>query len=246
MLKYILKRILLLIPVLIGATLIVFFVMDMTPGDPAVAKLGVDATAEQIEELREEMGLNDPFLVRYGRFVLNLVQGDLGTSYKTGLDVMQQIMQRIPYTLGIILPMLTLGMNSTALVTRMTRSAMLDVMNQDYVDTARAKGVSERIVVFRHMLRNALIPIITVLGLQFGNLLGGAVTTETIFAWPGIGRYIVESISNKDTPCVLGAVVMLAIIVTVINLLVDIIYAFVDPRIKSQYKSMIRRAKKNV
>ena len=303
MLKYILKRILLLIPVLIGATFIVFFVMDMTPGDPAVAKLGVDATAEQIEELREEMGLNDPFPVRYGRFVLDLVQGDLGTSYKTGLDVMQQIMQRIPYTfllsfaallfavivgipagiisarhqytvfdnctmvltligasaphfwlglmgviifavnlgwlpaaytasdslaLGIILPMLTLGMNSTALVTRMTRSAMLDVMNQDYVDTARAKGVSERVVVFRHMLRNALIPIITVLGLQFGNLLGGAVTTETIFAWPGIGRYIVESISNKDTPCVLGAVVMLAIIVTVINLLVDIIYAFVD------------------
>lgn len=98
MLKYILKRILLLIPVLIGATFIVFSVMDMTPGDPAVAKLGVDATAEQIEELREEMGLNDPFLVRYGRFVLNLVQGDLGTSYKTGLDVMQQIMQRIPYT----------------------------------------------------------------------------------------------------------------------------------------------------
>ena len=320
MLKYILKRILLLIPVLIGATFIVFFVMDMTPGDPAVAKLGVDATAEQIEELREEMGLNDPFPVRYGRFVLDLVQGDLGTSYKTGLDVMQQIMQRIPYTfllsfaallfavivgipagiisarhqytvfdnctmvltligasaphfwlglmgviifavnlgwlpaaytasdslaLGIILPMLTLGMNSTALVTRMTRSAMLDVMNQDYVDTARAKGVSERVVVFRHMLRNALIPIITVLGLQFGNLLGGAVTTETIFAWPGIGRYIVESISNKDTPCVLGAVVMLAIIVTVINLLVDIIYAFVDPRLQSQYKSMIRRAKKN-
>lgn len=200
MLKYILKRILLLIPVLIGATFIVFFVMDMTPGDPAVAKLGVDATAEQIEELREEMGLNDPFPVRYGRFVLDLVQGDLGTSYKTGLDVMQQIMQRIPYTfllsfaallfavivgipagiisarhqytvfdnctmvltligasaphfwlglmgviifavnlgwlpaaytasdslaLGIILPMLTLGMNSTALVTRMTRSAII-------------------------------------------------------------------------------------------------------------------------
>ena len=273
--------------------------MDMTPGDPAVAKLGVDATAEQIEELREEMGLNDPFPVRYGRFVLDLVQGDLGTSYKTGLDVMQQIMQRIPYTfllsfaallfavivgipagiisarhqytvfdnctmvltligasaphfwlglMGVIIFAVNLGWlpaDSTALVTRMTRSAMLDVMNQDYVDTARAKGVSERVVVFRHMLRNALIPIITVLGLQFGNLLGGAVTTETIFAWPGIGRYIVESISNKDTPCVLGAVVMLAIIVTVINLLVDIIYAFVDPRIKSQYKSMIRRAKKN-
>lgn len=151
----------------------------------------------------------------------------------------------MPLALSMILPMLTLGMNSTALVTRMTRSAMLDVMNQDYVDTARAKGVAERTVVFRHMLKNALIPIITVLGLQFGSLLGGAVTTETIFAWPGIGRYIVESISNKDTPCVLGAVVMLAIIVTVINLLVDIIYAFVDPRIKSQYKAMVRRAAKN-
>ena len=320
MLKYIVKRILMLIPVLLGATFIVFTVMDMTPGDPAVSKLGVDATAEQIEELRESMGLNDPFLLRYGRFIWNLVQGDLGTSYKNNLDVMEQIMQRMPYTfllsfaallfaiivgipagiisarrqytvfdnctmvltlvgasaphfwlglmgvivfavklgwlpaaysasgslaLGIVLPMLTLGMNSTALVTRMTRSAMLDVMNQDYVDTARAKGVSEKTVIFQHMLRNALIPIITVLGLQFGSLLGGAVTTETIFAWPGIGRYIVESISNKDTPCVLGAVVMLAISVTVINLLGELIYAFVDPRIKSQYKSMVRRASKN-
>ncbi len=320
MLKYIVKRILLLIPVLLGATFIVFTVMDMTPGDPAVSKLGVDATVEQIEALREEMGLNDPFLVRYGRFIWGLLHGDLGTSYKNDLDVMDQIMQRMPYTfllsfaallfaiivgipagiisairqytvfdnctmvltligasaphfwlglmgvivfavkldwlpaaysasgslmLGIVLPMLTLGMNSTALVTRMTRSAMLDVINQDYIDTARAKGVSEKTAVFRHMLRNALIPIITVLGLQFGSLLGGAVTTETIFAWPGIGRYIVQSISDKDTPCVLGAVVMLAIIVTVINLLVDIIYAFIDPRIKSQYKSMARRAVKN-
>jgi len=320
MTKYIVKRILMLIPVLLGATFIVFTVMDMTPGNPAVAKLGVDATVEQIEALEEEMGLNDPFLVRYGRFIWDLLHGDLGTSYKNNLDVMDQIMQRMPYTFllsfaallfaicvgipagiisarkqytvfdnitmvitligasaphfwlglmgvilfavhmqwlpavysasgslltGMILPMMTLGMNSTALVTRMTRSAMLDVIHQDYVDTARAKGVSERIVVFRHMLRNALIPIITVLGLQFGSLLGGAVTTETIFAWPGIGRYIVQSISDKDTPCVLGAVVMLAVIVTVINLLVDIIYAFIDPRIKSQYKSMIRRAKAN-
>lgn len=320
MLNYIFKRIVLLVPVILGATFIVFAIMDMTPGNPALSKLGVDATQEQIEELEEEMGLHDPFLVRYGRFIWDLLRGDLGKSYKNDLDVMEQIMQRMPYTfllafaalifaivvgipagiisarkqytvfdnctmvltligasaphfwlglmgviifsvslgwlpaayspsmplaLSMILPMLTLGMNSTALVTRMTRSAMLDVMNQDYVDTARAKGVAERTVVFRHMLKNALIPIITVLGLQFGSLLGGAVTMETIFAWPGIGRYIVESISNKDTPCVLGAVVMLAIIVTVINLLVDIIYAFVDPRIKSQYKAMVRRAAKN-
>lgn len=320
MLNYIFKRIVLLIPVILGATFIVFTIMDMTPGNPALSKLGVDATQEQIEELEEEMGLHDPFLVRYGRFVWDLLHGDLGKSYKNDLDVMEQIMQRMPYTfllafaalafaiivgipagiisarkqytifdnctmvltligasaphfwlglmgviifsvnfgwlpaayspstplaLTMVLPMLTLGMNSTALVTRMTRSAMLDVMNQDYIDTARAKGVVEQTVVFRHMLKNALIPIITVLGLQFGSLLGGAVTTETIFAWPGIGRYIVESISNKDTPCVLGAVVMLAVIVTVINLLVDIIYAFVDPRIKSQYKSMARRAAKH-
>ncbi len=320
MLNYIAKRMVLLIPVILGATFIVFTIMDMTPGNPALSKLGVDATQEQIEELEEEMGLHDPFLVRYGRFVWDLLHGDLGKSYKNDLDVMEQIMQRMPYTfllafaalafaivvgipagiisarkqytifdnctmvltligasaphfwlglmgviifsvslgwvpaaysastplaLSMILPMLTLGMNSTALVTRMTRSAMLDVMNQDYIDTARAKGVAEQAVVFCHMLKNALIPIITVLGLQFGSLLGGAVTTETIFAWPGIGRYIVESISNKDTPCVLGAVVMLAVIVTVINLLVDIIYAFVDPRIKSQYKTMVRRAAKH-
>ena len=146
----------------------------------------------------------------------------------------------------MILPVVCMALSPISLVARITRTSMLDVINQDYIRTARAKGVKESKVIFSHALRNALIPIITVLGLQFGNLLGGAVTTETIFAWPGIGRYIVESISNKDTPCVLGAVVMLAIIVTVINLLVDIIYAFVDPRIKSQYKSMIRRAKKNV
>ena len=264
------------------------------------------------------MGLNDPFFIRYGRFLLGLLHGDLGTSYKNDLSVMEQVMSRLPntfilslaallfamavgipvgiisarrqytifdnitmvltligaaaphfwlglmgviifavnlgwlpaaysgsspYLLCLILPMLTLGLNSTATITRMTRSAMLDVMNQDYIDTARAKGVSEKRVTFVHMLRNALIPIITVVGLQFGSLLGGAVTTETIFAWPGIGRFIVESISNKDTPCVLGAVVMLAVIVTCINLLVDIIYAFVDPRIKSQYKSIKRRTR---
>lgn len=306
MLKYIVKRILMLIPVLLGATFIVFTVMDMTPGDPAVSKLGVDATAEQIEELRESMGLNDPFLLRYGRFIWNLVQGDLGTSYKNNLDVMEQIMQRMPYTfllsfaallfaiivgipagiisarrqytvfdnctmvltlvgasaphfwlglmgvivfavklgwlpaaysasgslaLGIVLPMLTLGMNSTALVTRMTRSAMLDVMNQDYVDTARAKGVSEKTVIFQHMLRNALIPIITVLGLQFGSLLGGAVTTETIFAWPGIGKYAMDAISQNDFPAVQGAVLILSMMFMLINLVVDLLYGVLDPRV---------------
>ena len=307
MLKYILKRILLLIPVLIGATFIVFFVMDMTPGDPAVAKLGVDATAEQIEELREEMGLNDPFPVRYGRFVLDLVQGDLGTSYKTGLDVMQQIMQRIPYTfllsfaallfavivgipagiisarhqytvfdnctmvltligasaphfwlglmgviifavnlgwlpaaytasdslaLGIILPMLTLGMNSTALVTRMTRSAMLDVMNQDYVDTARAKGVSRGKVIFKHALRNSLIPIITYAGPQIAYIITGSMVVETIFTVGGIGSKFVAAITNRDYTLIMATTIFLATLMVVANLICDLLYKAVDPRIK--------------
>lgn len=315
--KFILKRLLMIIPVLLGATLIVFTVMEMSPGDPALAKLGVDASPEALEQVREEMGLNNPFLVRYGKFVLGLVRGDLGRSYKNDLDIMDQLLERLPNTIllagsalvfavaigvpvgiisarkqysvldnvsmaftllgasapnfwlglmlvmlfalklgwlpaagmgegngfwsSLLLPTVTLGLQSAALLARMTRSAMLDVLRQDYVDTARSKGVSEGRVIFRHQLRNALIPIITTMGLQLGVMLGGAVTVETIFAWPGIGRYIVESINLKDTPCVLGAVVMLAIMLTFINLVVDIIYAFVDPRIKSQYNAMTKR-----
>lgn len=315
--KFILKRLLMVIPVLLGATLIVFTVMEMSPGDPALAKLGVDASPEALEQVREEMGLNDPFLARYGRFVAGLVRGDLGRSYKNDLDVMDQLLERLPNTIllagsallfavaigvpvgilsarkqyslldnvsmaltllgasapnfwlglmlvmlfalklgwlpatgmaeggglwvSLILPTVTLGLQSAALLARMTRSAMLDVLRQDYVDTARSKGVSEGQVILRHQLRNALIPIITTMGLQLGVMLDGAVTVETIFAWPGIGRYIVESINLKDTPCVLGAVVMLAVMLTFINLVVDIIYAFVDPRIKSQYNALTKR-----
>ena len=245
------------------------------------------------------------------------VRGDLGRSYKNDLDVMDQLLERLPNTIllagsallfavaigvpvgilsarkqyslldnvsmaltllgasapnfwlglmlvmlfalklgwlpatgmaeggglwvSLILPTVTLGLQSAALLARMTRSAMLDVLRQDYVDTARSKGVSEGQVILRHQLRNALIPIITTMGLQLGVMLDGAVTVETIFAWPGIGRYIVESINLKDTPCVLGAVVMLAVMLTFINLVVDIIYAFVDPRIKSQYNALTKR-----
>lgn len=309
MLRYILKRIVMLVPVLLGATFIVFAVMNFSPGDPALNKLGVDATHEQVQELREEMGLDDPFLLRYVRFIGDLLRGDLGTSYKNNLSVMTLIMERMPNTfllalsallfamiIGIpvgiisakkqysifdntamaitlvgasaphfwigmvgvlvfavklgwlpasytadatfksmILPMVTLGLNSAAIIARMSRSAMLDVIHQDYIDTAYAKGDSEPAVTFQHQLRNALIPIATVIGLQFGQLLGGAVTTETIFAWPGIGRFIVESVTNKDIPCVLGAVVALAIVVTAVNLLVDVVYTLIDPRIKTQY-----------
>ena len=137
---------------------------------------------------------------------------------------------------SIVLPALTLGTGSAATVVRMTRSSMLEVIRQDYISTARAKGISEKQVTYRHMLKNAMIPIVTAVGLQFGQLLGGAMLTETVFSWPGLGRLMVDSINSKDIPMVLGATIFLAIMFSVVNLIVDLVYAFIDPRIKSQYK----------
>jgi peptide/nickel transport system permease protein len=138
---------------------------------------------------------------------------------------------------SLILPAITVGSNTAALVARMTRSSMLEVIRQDYIDTARAKGLKESVITYKHMLKNALIPIITVVGLQFGVLLGGSVMTETVFSWPGVGRFVVEAIKTKDIPSVLGSVVVLCILFSFVNLFVDILYAYVDPRIKSQYKA---------
>lgn len=314
MLKYIVKRCLLVIPVLLGATFLVFTIMEFTPGDPARIILGNTASEEEVVELREEMGLNHPFLQRYAEFILNLLHGDLGKSYRNGLNVSQQIGARLSKTIllassavllaliigipcgvfsairqysvfdnvvsvlslvlaaapvfwlglvmvilfalkldllpaaavfnkgwvwilkSLILPAFVLSGNTMAIVVRTTRASMLEVVRQDYIDTARAKGLPEREVRRKHMLKNALIPIVTSVGLNFGALLGGSVLTESIFAWPGVGRFVVESISAKDTPCVLASVVVLAILFTVINLLVDLLYAFIDPRIKSQYQ----------
>ena len=291
MYKYILKRLLMMIPVLLGVTFIVFFILNLSPGDPAAMILGDQASEEALEMKREELGLNDPLLVRYGRYVVNMVQGDLGTSYKNDLSVWDQVMERFPNSakkqysavdnvsmvlsligvsmpnfwfgllvvivfalnLGwlpsqgmgeggvellksLVLPALTLGTGCAATITRMTRSSMLEVIHQDYIDTAKAKGVSERTITFRHMLKNALIPIVTAVGLQFGTLLGGAMLTETVFSWPGLGRLMVDSIKSKDIPMVLGSVIFMAVMFSIVNLMVDIIYAFVDPRIKSLYK----------
>ena len=313
MYKYILKRLLMMIPVLLGVTFIVFFILNLSPGDPAAMILGDQASAEALEMKREELGLNDPLVVRYGTYVVNMVQGDLGTSYKNDLSVWDQVMERFPNTavlavagilvaliIGIpagiisakkqysvvdnvsmvlsligvsmpnfwfgllvvivfalnlgwlpsqgmgeggvellkslVLPALTLGTGCAATITRMTRSSMLEVIHQDYIDTAKAKGVSERTITFRHMLKNALIPIVTAVGLQFGTLLGGAMLTETVFSWPGLGRLMVDSIKSKDIPMVLGSVVFMAVMFSIVNLTIDIIYAFVDPRIKSLYK----------
>ncbi|WP_410207604.1 nickel ABC transporter permease [Fusobacterium sp.] len=308
MYKYIIKRLLLLIPVLLGVSLLVFTILSLTPGDPAQLILGESAPREAVLKLREEMGLNDPFLLQYLRFVKNAIVGDFGRSYTTGREVFGEIFSRFPNTFvlavtgmiisvcigipvgiisatkqysamdsismvlallgvsmpvfwlglmlilvfsvklgllpsggfdglkSIILPAATLGVGSAAIITRMTRSSMLEVIRQDYIRTARAKGVAEKVVINRHALKNALIPIITVVGLQFGGLLGGAVLTESVYSWPGVGRLMVDAIRQKDTPTVLAAVVFLAAVFSVVNLLVDILYAYVDPRIKSQYK----------
>lgn len=146
--------------------------------------------------------------------------------------------------ISLILPTLTLGCGYAALIARTTRSSVLEVVRQDYIDMARAKGLTESAVIWKHMLKNALIPIVTVVGLNFGTLLGGSVLTESIFSWPGVGRFVVDSISYKDTPAVLGSVVTLAILFTIVNLIVDLLYAFLDPRIKSEYQSSWKRAKK--
>ena len=306
--RYVLKRLVMLIPVLIGVTFLVYFIISLSPGDTAAMLAGEDADAATIEALRHELGLDQPVIVQYAKYMLNLLQGDMGNSYKTGRPVTNMIVSCFPNTaklafwsilvavgialpigvisatkqysmfdnvgmvvaligvatpnfwLGLmmiilfslnlgwlpsggnkgwssyIMPAITLGTGDAALITRMTRSSMLEVIRADYIRTARAKGVPENKVVYQHALRNALIPVVTAIGLQFGSLLGGATLTETVFAWPGIGRSTVDSIKTKDTTQVLGNIIVLTITFSCVNLLVDILYAFIDPRIKAQYK----------
>ena len=308
MLKYILKRLLMAIPVLLGVTFIVFTIMSFTPGDPVQTMLGDNYTQEAYDEITEELGLNDPFLVRYVNYVVDLVQGDMGVSYSTKRAVSDEIFSRFPATvrlagaaiflavvfgiplgvisatkqysffdsgsmfvalvgvsmpnfwlgimlillfaanlgwlpasgdkgfLALILPAVTLSANSLATITRMTRSSMLETIRMDYIRTARAKGLRESRVIIHHALRNAMIPVITSVGLQLGFALSGAFLVETVFSWPGIGRLLVDTIKLKDTPVVLGVVVVMAASFTVINLVIDILYACFDPRIRTQYK----------
>lgn len=306
--KYILKRLLMLIPVILGVSLVVFLIVSMTPGDAALIILPY-GTEEQLNEIRESLGLNRPLLVQYGSYVLNMLRGNLGNSYYSNAPVLTAFLERLPSTallafssmlisliiaipLGVysathqysgmdrvgnvvalignsmpnfwiglllimlfslklrwfpsggnrdglrslILPAATLGIRHVALIYRMTRSSMLDVVRSDYIRTARSKGLKERVVIYKHALKNALIPIITVVGSQIGTSLGGSVVTETVFAWPGVGRLIVDSINRKDRPMVMGCLIMTTILISLVTLTVDIIYAYVDPRIKSSYK----------
>lgn len=308
MLRYILRRILILIPIILAVTFIVFFIISLTPGNTAAMIIGDGANQESIDKLTQEMGLNDPIVVQYARYIKGLVTGNMGQSYTTGKPVIGEIASRFPNTLkltllsiiiaiaisipigvisatkqysifdnigmifalagismpsfwlgltliiafslklgwfpsggadsfkSIILPALTLGAEAAASITRTTRSSMLEVVHQDYIRTAKAKGVGKRDVILKHALKNALIPTITIIGIEFGNLLGGAILTETVFSWPGIGRLMVESINRKDTPMVLGCIIVFSVGFSIVNLIIDILYAYIDPRIKANYE----------
>lgn len=308
MTRYFLKRVITLIPILLIVAFLVFWLMSMT-GDPARTKAGDFATEEQIEAMREKMGLNDPIVVRFGRWISNvLLHGDFGEGLY-GANCWEEFALRIPHTvklafasiiltvliaipfgiiaavkqntwvdtilsttamLGISMPTFWLGLlliiffavnlkwlptggdngtfacllmpmfcsaiNDAALVTRMTRSSMVDQIRADYLRTARAKGVSERKVVLKHALKNALIPIITIVGSQFSILLGGTTVIETVFSWPGVGMYTVNCIRGNDFMSATCNIVMVSILTAIILLGVDMLYAFVDPRIKARYK----------
>lgn len=307
MIKYILKRLLALIPVILGVIFIIQFILYISPNDPAVVILGNAYTPEGAEQVRESLGLNDPFVVQFVRYILDLLRGDFGNSYITGEPVATQLLARFPNTLilvlvsmtlctilslpigiqsavkpnswfsnitaalgmvgialptfwlglmlillfavhlewlpatgsvsltGMILPAITLSASFMAGTMRTTRSSMLDCLNQDYIRTAKAKGVSHHDVIDKHALQNALLPIITVVGVNVGTQMGGSVLTETVFSYPGLGIMLTNGIKQTDTPTILGCLVVMAICIGICNLLVDIIFAFVDPRIKSQY-----------
>ena len=312
MFYYIIKRLIAMLPVLVLVSLIVFTIIHLTPGDPALIMLGEEATPQALAALRHELGLDQPLPIQYLVWLSHVLRGDLGRSIRTNQPVIEAIMQRLPVTLeltilaliismvvaipagiisatrrnsasdlisttlallgismpsfflaillifvfslkvrwlppmgytpfqkgvwenlrGMILPAITLGAAAMAIVARLTRSTLLEALQQDYVRTARAKGLREQAVIYSHALKNAMIPITTILGLQIGFLLGGAVITETIFALPGVGRLVVASIFERDFPLVQGVVLVLALMHLVINLIVDLLYAYLDPRIR--------------
>ncbi len=306
--RYIGRRILSLLPVWLGISLLAFSLANLAPGDPAqmilLRQTGELPTEDAVRRLREQLGLDDPFPVRYGRWLADAVRGDLGTSFRTGEPVLWTLVERFPATLQLalaalliglligiplgvlsavrrdsgldhtsrvgvllgasipnfwlgyllillfavglgwlpvagwgswqhlVLPALTLGVGGAASLTRLTRSTVLEELQADYVRTARAKGLPERLVVMRHALRNALNPIVTLTGMRFGGLLAGAVVVETVFAWPGIGSFVVDSIYDRDYPTIQGFVLFTGTVFVLVNLLVDLGYAWLDPRVR--------------
>jgi len=304
MIRYILKRLVMLIPVLFGVTLISFSLMQIVPGDPAVLLAGEDANPDFIEAVRKEYGFDQPLYVQYFRFVSHAMQGDFGISIRNREPVINLLKQRFVFTvqlsflsiliaafigliagvisatrqysifdnlsmvgalfgismpifwLGLLLmlvfsvylgwfpaggsgglrhlllPAVALGAASAAVIARMTRASMLEVVRQDYIRTARANGLREWVVIYKHALKNAMIPVITVFGLEFGYMLGGAVLTETVFSLPGVGRLMVEGIFQRDYAVVQGSMLLVAATFVLVNLLTDIAYALFDPKIR--------------
>jgi peptide/nickel transport system permease protein len=302
--RFLVRRLLLTIPVLIGVATLVFSLIHLVPGDPVQAMLGESASPQDVAQLRTKLGLDRPLLQQYGSFASGVVRGDLGTSLRTNQPVTDIILERMPATmelaisamlvailisipLGIIaavgkgtyvdhaattasligismptfwlgpllaivfsvwlgwfpvsgrgtmanlvLPAVTLGAPLAAILARMTRASVLEELRELYVMAARARGVSEARAVIAHAFRNSLIPIVTVIGLQFGAVLTGAVITETIFAWPGVGRLLVQSISARDYPAVQGCIMLIAVTYVSVNLFIDMLYGFLDPRIR--------------
>jgi peptide/nickel transport system permease protein len=313
--RYIGKRLLLMIPILLGISLIVLVLIDITPGDPARIIAGSTATEEEYEQIREDLGLNDPLIVRYTRFIANSLRGNLGKSFITKRAVWPDMMDRFPYTLllavlstvlsiiigiplgvyaatnqyswkdnlaiiaslfcvsmpafwfallliqlfavkhrilpmagieqwqGWILPVVSLALGYASVIARQMRSNMLEVIRQDYIITARAKGLSEHKVLYRHALKNALIPVIMTVGSMFGMSLGGALISEVIFSIPGLGNYTLTGLVNRDYPVIQGSVLFLSALFSIVILLIDIVFAFIDPRIRSQYVRAKRRVR---
>ncbi len=305
--RYVIKRLLMLIPILLAVSFVVYFVVDLAPGDDLDVKYGSEISKEKLDQMREELGYNDPMIIRYFRYMGGMVRGDLGVSAQNSQPVFQLYIEKLPYTMrltlwslfisillalplgilaalkqntwidtlctivglagislpcfctglmlillfshrlhwlpstgakywySLILPAVTVGLSGAGLLLRTTRSSMLEVIRQDYLMTARAKGVSERDIIMKHALRNALIPIITVAGNTFAVNIGGAVVTETVFGWPGVGRMIINAIGARDINLVTGGIIMTTMIASAFTLLVDLLYGFIDPRIKARY-----------
>lgn len=304
MLRYLIRRVLLTIPVLLGVATLVFSLIHLVPGDPAQAMMGDGASPQDVAELRKTLGLDQPLLTQYATFLRKALKGDLGKSFRTGQPVTTMVQERIPATaelavaamlvaiviaipLGVVaavwrgtaadygamtfalagvsipnfwlgpllaivfavelgwlpvsgrgtlahlvLPAISLGLALAAILARMTRASLLEELNEPYVRAARARGVSRLAAITTHALRNSMIPLLTIVALQFGAVLTGAVITETIFAWPGIGRLLIQSIGFRDYPMVQGCILLIAVTYVTVNLVTDLMYGVLDPRIR--------------
>src|SRR2546426_17216 len=239
MVRYAVRRLLLVVPVVLGAAAVAFALLLLLPGDPAVALLGQEASGAELARFRHLLGLDRPVPIQLGLLPILLCAVKLNwlPSFGRGAPFLSSVITADLPALAdsirhLFLPACTLAFFNLALLSRLTRWALLEVLEEDYVRTARAKGQRERIVLYRHALRNALLPIVTIVGLQFGNALGGAVVTETIYGWPGMGRLVVQAIGQRDLPVVPGAVLVLALIFSLVKLVVDLTYALIDPRIR--------------